>query len=137
MRRFPMPVAAAKVNVTPMIDVVMCLIIFFLIVARMAADRNVPVDLPRAPAAPAPGEGDPLVINLLERNAMPMAVVQGAELSPQAVTVLVRETLATDATRPIILRAERSLSSGQVRRFIEACREGGAAAIQLAAIGEG
>lgn len=34
------------INVTPLIDVVMCLIIFFLIVGKLAADERTQIDLP-------------------------------------------------------------------------------------------
>ena len=36
------------INVTPLIDVVMCLIIFFLIVGKLSTDRGVPVRLPQS-----------------------------------------------------------------------------------------
>ena len=36
-----------KINVTPMIDVVMCLIVFYLIVGRLAADQRSGMRLPR------------------------------------------------------------------------------------------
>ena len=49
MRRRPMPeIREGGVNVTPLIDIVMCLIIFFMLVAKIGvdtgADRN--IDIP-------------------------------------------------------------------------------------------
>lgn len=51
----PSPVAPAEgVNVTPMIDVIMCLIIFFLIVGKLAHDRALGLRLPETRI----GQGD-------------------------------------------------------------------------------
>ena len=44
-RTFHHAPASGKINVTPLIDVVMVLIVFYLIVGKLAADRKAPVQL--------------------------------------------------------------------------------------------
>ncbi|MGA2584797.1 MAG: biopolymer transporter ExbD [Tepidisphaeraceae bacterium] len=49
MKRFPMPeIQHGGVNVTPLIDIVMCLIIFFMLVAKIGVDSGVDknIDIP-------------------------------------------------------------------------------------------
>lgn len=50
MKRPPKP-ARMTLNLAPMVDVMMCLIIFFLLAAKMVAAEHYPVDLPWAIAA--------------------------------------------------------------------------------------
>lgn len=50
MKRPPKPVSMT-LNLAPMVDVMMCLIIFFLLAAKMVAAEHYPVDLPWAVAA--------------------------------------------------------------------------------------
>ena len=52
-----------EVNVTPLIDVVMCLIIFYLMVGKLATDRKTPVTLPES-AVGTQAEPDVLVVNV-------------------------------------------------------------------------
>ena len=60
MRRPASRSGVEEINVTPLIDVVMCLIIFFLIVGKLAQDGQVGVRLPESgvgrPSEPAEGE---------------------------------------------------------------------------------
>jgi biopolymer transport protein ExbD len=74
MMRLPRPVNMT-LNLAPMVDVMMCLIIFFLLAAKMVAAEQHPVDLPWAVAA---------------------REVEAADLGTR-VTISVRRADATDA----------------------------------------
>ena len=54
------------VNVVPMIDVVLCLIVFFLLVGHLAAERRVAMNLPMAEdASRLPiATGEAIVVNI-------------------------------------------------------------------------
>ena len=60
----PEPIAA---NMTPMIDVVFLLIVFFVLVSQIVEVENVDLDLPRPEAAASelPGEQSRVVINVI------------------------------------------------------------------------
>ena len=60
----PEPIAA---NLTPMIDVVFLLIVFFVLVSQIVEVENADLDLPRPqdPASVGPGEQARIVINVL------------------------------------------------------------------------
>ena len=57
MNRPPRP-TSMTLNLAPMVDVMMCLIIFFLLAAKMVAAERHPVDLPWAVAAKEVEPGD-------------------------------------------------------------------------------
>ena len=59
------PDSSVELNMTPMIDVVFLLIIFFMLILKIVSDELTPLDLPSAQyAKPDEAEADRLIINL-------------------------------------------------------------------------
>lgn len=129
-RRLTHAPASAKINVTPMIDVVMVLIIFYLLVGQLAAGRRAELQLPRTALGGELGPGDPLVVNVLPGRSGPEVLVDRE-------TYLISELAGLVTARPagteIRLRADASLPFGAVRPVIAALRQGGAETIRLSA----
>jgi len=135
-RTFHVAHGAGRINVTPMIDVVMVLIVFFLLVGKLAAERYAPVDLPASRAGAPPDRGDALVINVVPAPGGTSLVIDGVELSVESVESVVRRTRAEHPQRPVRVRADRSLAYGAVRPVIEACRRAGVSSVALATEGD-
>jgi biopolymer transport protein ExbD len=119
----------AKVNVTPLIDVVMVLIVFYLIVGKLAADRLERVDLPASATGRAETSSG-LVINVVARGDGAAYVVDGRELTPGALADVLR---AAGGGTGVHLRADRRLSFERVRPVLAACREAGITSVKLVA----
>jgi biopolymer transport protein ExbD len=132
------PDASMKLNVTPLIDVVMVLIVFFLIVGKLAADRSAFVKLPMTSA------GDPSVVRgvtvaLLPPREGPAGVpeilVEGQpvplEQLGEALKLRLPELAGGQQQTPVFLRADRSLPYGMVRPVIAACRNAGITSLRL------
>lgn len=128
-----------KVNVTPMIDVIMVLIVFYLIVGKLAVDQSARVQLPAAFAGatetqrgitlailPSDVEGQPPVI-LLEGQ-----VISESSL-PEALRMRMPELASGKQVMPLLLRADRRLTYGAVQPLIEACKTAGVSSIKLVA----
>jgi len=125
---------AVRINVTPMIDVVMVLIIFFLLVGRLAGERLGPVDLPSAPGGlAADGAGDEVIVTVRDADGSLDVRVNGRPADPANAASLVRAS-GGDGSYAVRLRAERSLGYGRVRPIVQACREAGATEVRLAAL---
>ena len=131
-RRAPM----AEINVTPMVDVMLVLLIIFMVAAPMMM-AGVPVDLPdsRANALNQP-EREPISISLdgqgqifLGEEAVDSAVLPGrlAEIA----------TLAPGETEPpqIMLRADRGLDYGQVMAVMGELNRAGLNRVSLVTTG--
>jgi biopolymer transport protein ExbD len=119
-----------------MIDVLMCLIVFYLIVGNLAADRLMPMDLPRAQARddrPAPEE---FVINVRTGDSADASPVE-LRLEMSAVTLADLEAalvarIAENPATTVLLRADRGLVYAHISPIIAACRRAGAATVNLA-----
>jgi biopolymer transport protein ExbD len=123
-----------KINVTPLIDVVMVLIVFYLIVGQLAADRRARVDLP-ATAIGVQEEGAsskrPIVITLSGEGGIATIDVDGSPVADApALATLLKGLDASN--RPVHVRADRGLEYGSVGPLLDACRQAGVASVKLA-----
>jgi biopolymer transport protein ExbD len=116
----------AHVNVTPMIDVVMCLIVFYLIVGRLVLERRGEVSLPVSTVGDAvPERADPAVISVEKGGAL--------RLDGRPITLDdLADTLALRPNRRVRLRADRTLPFDAIRPILDACRAAGVRTIDLA-----
>ena len=119
---------AARINVTPMIDVVMCLIVFFLIVGKLAADRLAPVELPEGGSGQERLGADPIIVNVVPGDGGEgvEVIVDGLVIAPDRLGGVLTPGRAVE------LRASRRLAYGQVRPVLDACRAAGVPRISLA-----
>lgn len=137
-RRFTLPVShAGKINVTPLIDVVMCLIIFFLLVGRLASDRQAGVQLPASKVGVDESASKSLVINVLRGDGENPAgvVIDGKVIDAQALKERLRlHAGATPESAPLVqIRADRRLAYSSVSPVLAACREAGLKSVLLTA----
>ena len=137
LRTLHHPAPTGKINVTPLIDVVMVLIIFYLIVGKLAADRRVPVSLPPS-AIGAAGEGkterNPIVITVSRPNTTSTAAAVSLDGTPITDLSTLTATLKglEASTRIVQLRADKSLDYSAISPVLEACRGAGIASVKLA-----
>jgi biopolymer transport protein ExbD len=121
---------AGKINVTPLIDVVMVLIVFYLIVGKLASDRAAPVQLPRLEGgAQAPERG--VIVSVMLEGGAPVVLVDGARVERAQLAGAILAKLPGGEVPPISLRADRRLTYDQVRPVIDACRRAGVPAVKL------
>ncbi len=112
-RRAPM----AEINVTPLVDVMLVLLIIFMITAPLLV-AGVPVDLPDSRAKPIGQEDrEPIQISVVEDGSIYIGEDQVArgEMTTK-IEALAREL--GDSPPQILLRADRSLDYGAVMRVM-------------------
>ena len=122
-----------RINVTPLIDVVMVMIVFFLIVGKLAADERSAIDLPDASAPARQSEADTLIINVDKDGSI---ILRGLATPADD---LARSLAAERALNPglaVRIRADRSLEYASVLPVVNACRAAGISTIRLAASGD-
>ncbi|MFW6171154.1 MAG: ExbD/TolR family protein [Planctomycetota bacterium] len=107
-------------NMTPMIDIVFLLIIFFMTVSQVSEVNRERLKLPEQPGS-RDQESSVLTINFAADGSI---VVGGLKHSFSELIGLVADELARlgdDPTRlTVVLRADREVASGVVNRVVEA-----------------
>lgn len=123
-----------KINVTPMIDVVMCLIVFYLIVGKLAADQRSSMRLPASASGVEDKPQDQLIINVMPgAGGEPRIVIDTAEIPPGQLTAAVRDRVSAKPGVVVELRGSRELAYGAIAGVIRACKDAGVGSVRLAA----
>jgi biopolymer transport protein ExbD len=109
------------INVTPLVDVSLVLLIIFMVTARLIEQRSLPLDLPKA----AQGQDIQLVFGL-ELHANGDMVVDGRKLpSDDAILALAREAQARNPELRAIIRADTTVQHGRVIRTLDLLKQAG------------
>jgi len=143
MRRGKRKPGGLGANLTPMIDVVFLLIIFFVLVSHIARAERVELALPQLvnPAAGAAGDERDVVVSILPSNHPDAArdwcqvgvrrIENRGDLAGRLADALA-EVLATDPTVRVVIRAPRDAPYDRVHPALDACRQAGVPEAQLA-----
>ena len=129
-RRVPM----SEINVTPLVDVMLVLLIIFMITAPLLV-AGVPVDLPESRAGALDQQATPVQI-ALDRNGgifIDDVAVTNAQLSNRLAAIAAEP--APPEGRRIYLRADRSLDYGRVMRVMGELNRAGLNRVALVSVG--
>ena len=119
--------AISQINVTPLVDVMLVLLIIFMVTAPIL-QQGVTIDLPKVAAGPLSGDQEQLVVNvtrngevLLNNTAMPL----------DHLTDKLRAIAAARPDRAVYVRADQAVPYGQVMRTMGAVRAAGLTRVDL------
>ncbi len=109
------------INVTPLVDVTLVLLIIFMVTATYVVKQAIEVDLPRAASG---GEiVGPTLAFALDREGK--LFLDGAPASPDAARAAVRAAVASSAEARAIISADRAVSHGRVVELIDLVKREG------------
>ncbi len=125
---------SAAVNATPLIDVVLCMIIFFLIVGQLAESQRLAMDLPEAMTGESERPQDSFVINLVRDGGFePRIVVNGQDLDLEQMERDLRDRATRTPDLTVELRAPGDAPYRWIERAMDACSRAGVSDVRLAA----
>lgn len=100
----------SDINVTPMVDVMLVLLIVFMVAAPLLT-VGVPVDLPKTQAQNLSGEDEPLVITI---NAKGDIFLQESEVKAKALIPQLKAITASGYDQRIYVRGDQAVNYGRV-----------------------
>ncbi len=129
-----------SINLTPMIDVVFLLLIFFVLIAQSSRWRRAEVELPdpEPSAAEYVYTADVLTITVIcdEQGKLVAYQAQGQMISPDQVGILTQKLLDRKKANPqvqVSLRADRRADGQVVQALMAACARAGISHVNLVA----
>ena len=129
-RRAPM----SEINVTPMVDVMLVLLIIFMVTAPLLV-AGVPVDLPESRAAALDQQAKPVQIAIDARgNIFIDDTPVTADALPSQLAAIAAQPEPPEGRR-IYLRADKSLDYGQVMRVMGELNRAGLNRVALVSVG--
>jgi len=116
------------IDISPLIDCVFILLIFFIVTTTFVEATGIEVDKPEAASA-SQLEKTSIFIALSEKGE----VVYGArDIGVRGAQPLVKRTLQKDKKTPVIIQADRASQSGLLVRVIDEAKLAGARKVSLA-----
>jgi biopolymer transport protein TolR len=117
------------INVTPLVDVVLVLLIIFMVITPMLT-RGKDVALPKAKVNQ--GEEppkDPLVVTITPDGK---TWIETEEAPGTALDTRIADMVRAAPTRPLLLKADREMTVGKIRAVMDRLKKAGAKSIDLA-----
>jgi biopolymer transport protein TolR len=103
-------VPQAEINVTPMVDVMLVLLVIFMVTAPLM-NHGVPVDLPSSASPPLQDKQEPCILTLTREGGI---FVGQTSIPPHDLPDHLRRLTGGNPETRIYLRADTGLSYGQV-----------------------
>ncbi len=127
----------ADINVTPLIDVVLVLLVVFMVITPMLSS-GLPVDLPMATTTVQVNDvGQHIVISLTAKGEWAVEQEMVEDNNADALVRLVQEEFNKNPERSILVKADRGLMYGDVRELMDILAENRFTTVFIAAGKEG
>lgn len=127
---FDTPAEEARIEIIPLIDVIFCILTFFLLGAlQLTRQQAINIDLPKASSA-APQMREMLVVSL---DDFGQVYIEQQQLSAKdQFTQAIKNYSATNPNGLVVLYASRSASYNQVVEVLDLLREAGGEQVRVA-----
>lgn len=125
-----------EINVTPLVDVVLVLLVLMMVTATALVQKTIPVELPKAKSGESAAPNPPLVVAVDEHGALFL----DRDTSPSAesaVRARAREAVAKDAQTSAVLAADGRARHESVVHALEILRGERVAKIAIVVRAEG
>ena len=114
----------SQINVTPLVDVMLVLLVIFMVTAPMM-EQGLKVNLPEVQNAPGLNAGnEPLVVTVGAAGAISVGSHSPVD-TPAKLTPVLRQILAGHQDRQVLLEADREVPYGRVVQVMAAIRGAG------------
>jgi biopolymer transport protein ExbD len=108
----------AEINVTPLVDIMLVLLIIFMLTAHLIAKQAIEVDLPRADSSTAPPPST-LAITLTRDGKL---YLNDAVTEPEALRAAIRTAVAKDPKTQALIIGDKSVPHGRVVWVLDTIR---------------
>jgi biopolymer transport protein ExbD len=117
-----------ELNLIPLIDIIMFLLIFFISTTSMMQEKGVSVDKPQSAAGAGSGENTSIIFMVAPDGKISH---DGKEIGLGGVRPTVKRLCAEEA-KPVVIQVSEKSRSGVMIRIIDEARMGGAKDVSVA-----
>ena len=112
----------AEIDLTPMLDVVFIMLIFFIVVASFIKEAGVEVNRPDTNQPDNPEDSTSIVVEVAADNQIWM---ENRRVDVRAVRANIQRLLAEDPEAPVTIKVAKGATTGVVADVADAAREAG------------
>lgn len=117
----------SEINIIPLVDVVLVLLIIFMITAPMM-QHGMNIDIPNVTAKPLPTKDEPQILNITKEQRL---VLNEKRLGIKELKPAIQFLFANKSNKEIFLRADKDVPYGFVVRCMGVIREAGIEKINI------
>ena len=128
-RRRQQEVEESEVNLTPMLDVVFIMLIFFIVTASFVKEAGIEITRPPAATAERKERGNILVAITKDNQIW----IDRRQVSPQALRANIERLHAENPQGSVVIQADEKSQNGLLVRVMDAARLAGVSSVALAA----
>ena len=119
----------AEINVTPLVDVMLVLLIVFMVTAPMITS-GVNVNLPQANAKPVNSDSTPITITV---NAQDQIYLQNSQVQLTNLVATLQQISQNNPDRRVFVRGDKDVSYGDMLQVMATITQGGFTHVALLA----
>ncbi|MGB5687827.1 MAG: biopolymer transporter ExbD [Woeseiaceae bacterium] len=119
-----------EINLTPMLDVVFIMLIFFIVTASFIKETGIDVDRPDAPITPSTPDDSNILVVI---NALDEIYIENRIIDPKAVKANITRLHAANPEGSVVIQANRKSTNKKLVEVMDASRDAGVFEISLAA----
>ena len=119
----------AEIDLTPMLDVVFIMLIFFIVVASFIKEAGVEVNRPDDNQPDNPEDSTSILVEVASDNQIWM---ENRRVDIRVVRANIQRLLAEDPEAPVTIKVEKGAEAGIVVDVADAARESGVVAVNWA-----
>ena len=120
----------AEINMTPLIDVMLVLLIVFMVSSTAALESGMDIELPKTALTNEKSEAEILVISLSKDGNV---AIQGKKVLPADITRSIASELKTLKTDSVILEGDTGANLGRAVELMDMAKVAGAKNFSIAA----
>lgn len=120
--------AISQINVTPLVDVMLVLLIIFMVAAPIL-QQGVELQLPKETIAPIEGEGEQLVVSVSQQGKV--FIGQGNEVDLNSLVPRLTGILSTRRDKRVFVKADKRVPYGDVMAVMARLKRAGIEKIGL------
>ncbi len=122
----------AEIDLTPMLDVVFIMLIFFIVTASFVKERAINVNVPEDDEKPPVEENASILVQV---NANDEIFIDGRRVDVRSVRSLIAQKHAENPEAPLVVRAHAESSAESYVNVADAAREANVYAVSLVPFG--
>jgi biopolymer transport protein ExbD len=128
--------AEVTINLTPMIDMVFQLVIFFMLATNFVQlEKEMDVDLPEAESGTVSDDAlDEIVVNVMKDGRL---ILSGREVDEAQLSAALQTAAQKEPKPPVTIRGDKDVNHGRIVAVMDACGVAGLTQLDIGTLSEG
>jgi biopolymer transport protein ExbD len=123
----------AEINMTPLIDIMLVLLIIFMVTSSVSLDSGLDIDLPKTSSKIESKEGQAVIVSL---DVSGVISVQGKKVENAELQSVISGYLQSEKTQTVIFEGDQKANLGRVIEIMDIAKKAGAEKFAIAAEGQ-